>query len=128
MHEAFIKMQSDPTERDSQHFFATAATAMRQVLVDRARAMNALKRGGGMQRVSLSGLSEGNDDALVDVIALDDALTELATHDSRQAMIVELRFFAGLPMPQIAKELGVSQSTIEKEWKTAREWLGSKLG
>ena len=81
-----------------------------------------------MQRVSLSGLSEGNDDALVDVIALDEALTELATHDSRQAMIVELRFFAGLPMPQIARELGVSQSTIEKEWKSAREWLGSKLG
>ena len=127
VHEAFLKMRPGEGYADTQHFYAVAATAMRQVLVDRARAQGAQKRGGGMERVSLTGLGEGQEDDLVDVLALDEVLGVLAAESPRQAQIVELRFFGGLNMPQIAEALGVSESTVEKDWKSAKESLALQL-
>jgi len=127
VHEAFMKLSaSHPGWRDEQHFQAIAATAMRQILVDRARRQQAGKRGGGWERVTLSVAVDGVAQRL-DLEALDEALTELASFDARQARIVELRFFGGLTMPQIAQCLEVSTSTVEKEWRRARAWLGAKL-
>ena len=127
VHEAFLKMHPGEGFRDTQHFYAVAATAMRQVLVDRARAQTTQKRGGGMDRVSLTGLGEGQEGDLVNVLALDEVLSALAKDNPRQAQVVELRFFGGLHMPQIAKALGVSESTVEKDWKSARETLSARL-
>lgn len=127
VHEAFLKMQPRQDYNDAQHFYAVAATAMRQVLVDRARSAASLKRGGGMDRVSLTGLGEGAENDVVDVLALDEVLSALAEESPRQAQIVELRFFGGLSTSQIAEALDVSPSTVEKDWKSARETLSSQL-
>jgi RNA polymerase sigma-70 factor (ECF subfamily) len=104
-------------------FFAFAATLMRRVLVDHAKARRTAKRGGDIRKISLQdviGLSEPED---VDLLALDDALSALAEIDPRQSRIVELRFFAGLTHEEIADVLGVSVSTVKREWRTARLWL-----
>lgn len=127
VHEAFLKMQPQQDYNDTQHFYAIAATAMRQVLVDRARGAAALKRGGGMNRISLTGLGEGEENDVVDVLALDEVLSALADESPRQAQVVELRFFGGLSTTQIAEALEVSESTVEKDWKSARETLSSQL-
>ena len=128
VHEAFLKLDAHGGGwNDRDHFLAVAATAMRQILVDRARRRRAGKRGGGWQRITLSKLGAGNGDAVVDLIALDDAMRDLAERSERQARIVELRFFGGLAAPEIARHLGVSLSTVEKEWRRARAWLGARL-
>jgi len=104
-------------------FFAFAATLMRRVLVDHAKARHTAKRGGKVRKVSLQdviGLAEPED---VDLLALDDALSALAEIDPRQSRIVELRFFAGLTHEEIADVLSVSVSTVKREWRTARLWL-----
>lgn len=104
-------------------FFAFAATLMRRVLVDHAKARHTAKRGGNVRKVSLQdviGLTEPQD---VDLLALDDALSALAGIDPRQSRIVELRFFAGLTHEEIADVLHVSVSTVKREWRTARLWL-----
>lgn len=104
-------------------FFAFAATLMRRVLVDHAKARRTAKRGGDVRKVSLQdviGLAEPED---VDLLALDDALSTLAEIDPRQSRIVELRFFAGLTHEEIAEVLEVSVSTVKREWRTARLWL-----
>lgn len=126
VHEAFLKLR-DAGAKDVQHFSALAATAMRQVLVDRARRRAAVKHGGGWQRVTLSVSIETGDDDAIDVVALDDALRKLEGLDARQARIVELRFFGGLTVPETADALGVSSSTVEKQWRRARAWLGAEL-
>lgn len=126
VHEAFLKLQG-ATANEMEHFRALAARAMRQVLVDRARRRSAARRGGDWERVTLSvALEEGAKESC-DVESLDAALTELETLDSRQARIVELRYFAGMTVPEVARELDVSTSTVEKEWRRARAWLGAKL-
>ncbi|MFT3712527.1 MAG: ECF-type sigma factor [Archangium sp.] len=126
VHEAFLKLK-DAKPHELEHFKALAATAMRQVLVDRVRKKNAAKHGGGLERVTLSlALDEGRNEAC-DVEALDAALTQLESLDARQARIVELRYFAGLTVPEVARELQVSASTVEKEWRRARAWLGAQL-
>ncbi len=128
VHEAFLKLDGHGAKwGDRDHFFAVAATAMRQILVDRARRRGAGKRGGGWRRITLSNLAGENDDAIVDLIALDEAIRALAERSDRQARIVELRFFGGLAAPEIARHLGVSLSTVEKEWRRARAWLGARL-
>jgi RNA polymerase sigma factor (TIGR02999 family) len=128
VHEAFVKLSEarSPAWKDEQHFAAIAATAMRQILVDRARRQRAAKRGGGWERVTLSIAIDGVVGRL-DLEGLDDALTELAALDGRQARIVELRFFGGLTVPQVSGVLEVSSSTVEKEWRRARAWLGARL-
>jgi RNA polymerase sigma-70 factor, ECF subfamily len=128
VHEAFVKLREAqaPGWKDEQHFAAIAATAMRQILVDRARRQKANKRGGGWERVTMSIAVDGVAQQL-DLESLDDSLRALTALDERQARIVELRFFGGLTVSQVAEVLEVSTSTVEKEWRRARAWLGARL-
>ncbi|MCG8408043.1 MAG: ECF-type sigma factor [Phycisphaerales bacterium] len=130
VHEAYIKLinASDSNWQNSVHFCAVAATAMRQILHDRARRKRTAKRGGGnAQRVPLDTIATPSGDSVVDTVAMDDALERLGTLDARQARIVELRFFGGLTVEQVATVLEVSQSTVEKEWRAARAFLNREL-
>jgi RNA polymerase sigma factor (TIGR02999 family) len=105
------------------HFFGAAAEAMRRILVDSAKRKQSAKRGGQFQRVGL------DDDQIVapsrniDLIALDEALTRLAVHDSRKAELVKLRYFAGLTLRQAADALKISESTADADWAYAKSWL-----
>jgi RNA polymerase sigma factor (TIGR02999 family) len=129
VHEAFLRLFPGPAPAfaDRAYFFAAAATAMRRVRVDRARTANALKRGGGRRRIDLdSGIAGPEPD--LDLVALDEALDKLAARDPDRAKLVELRFFAGLPMPRVAEVLGVSLATAERRWAYARAWLLAELG
>ncbi len=128
VHEAFIRLvhQEEPSYENRVHFFAVAAKAMRQLLIDHARRKQAEKRGGGWDRVTLSGLkSDGASE--IDLLDLDHALTELGDLDPQQCRIVELRFFGGLTIEETAEEVGVSTSTVEREWRAAKAWLSSRL-
>ena len=130
VHEAYLRLFPGPAPAfaDRAYFFAAAATAMRRVRVDHARARNARKRGGGQGRVDLdSGLAAADEPAL-DLIAVDEALTRLAAKDPERAKLVELRFFAGLTMPQVADVLGVSLATAERRWAYTKAWLLAELG
>ena len=131
VHEAYLKLaKSAPTWNGRGHFFGIAAHAMRQILVDHARSRNADKRGGDWQRLtlttSLAGVEARPEDAL-DVIALNDALTELAALDARQAEIVELRYFAGLSIEETAQAMNLSPATIKREWSVAMLFLKRAL-
>ena len=113
---------------DRAHFFAIAVQTMRRILIDHARAGIAGKRGGGRQRVSLSGVDGWMPVSLdEDLLALDQALSKLATVDPRAAQVVELRFFAGLREDEAAMALGISEITVKRDWKAARAWLISRL-
>lgn len=111
------------------HFFAVAARQMRRILVDQARERRAAKRGGGVAPVTVvdDALAGGEPVAGVDLLALDAALGELAGIDPRQAELVELRFFAGMTVPETAVALGVSPATVKREWALAKAWLYRKL-
>jgi RNA polymerase sigma factor (TIGR02999 family) len=113
--------------KDRAHFFALAAGVMRRVLVDHARTRGAAKRGGGQKRVNLHSGVAIVPDSDVEALALDDALTRLAALDARQSRIVELRFFGGLSMEEVAEHLGVSKRTAETDWALARAWLHREL-
>jgi RNA polymerase sigma-70 factor, ECF subfamily len=130
VHEAYIKLAGDgrTTSRGRAYFFAAAATAMRQVLVDRARRRNAHKRGGGAQLVTLGSNDAAVDAYAVELVEIDDALARLAERSPRQARIVECRFFAGMSVAETAQALGVSARTVEADWATARAWLYHALG
>lgn len=114
---------------DRAYFFGAMATAMRRVLVDHARARNARCRGGGdYQRQDLDYAVEAvEEEAQVDLVALNDALDQLAELSERQNRIVTLRFFGGMSVPEIAEHLQVSSSTVEKDWRLARAWLHRQL-
>jgi len=112
--------------RDRAHFFAMAATLMRRVLVDYARQRARDKRGGGISVTSLDENALAPQPA-VDVVALDEALQQLAAVDPRQSRIVELRFFAGLSVEETAEALGISEATVKRDWATARLWLYNEL-
>jgi RNA polymerase sigma factor (TIGR02999 family) len=112
---------------DRQHFFRLAARAMRQLLVDHARKRRSEKRGGGRRDVTLDEAVAAASGLDVDWIDLDQALGELALCDARQAQVVELRYFAGLEVADAAKVLGISVSTVEQDWRSARAWLGARL-
>ncbi len=128
VHEVYLKLVHAGSDWSGRaHFMAVAAKAMRQVLHDRARARRAAKRGGAWQRLTLSGVGQDSG-PLVDLVALDDALSRLARLDERQYRIVELRFFAGLDVDEVAEVLQVSKSTVEKEWTRVRAWLSKELG
>lgn len=110
------------------HFFAVSSHLMRQILVDYARRRRAEKRGDGFERVTLSEAEALLPQArAVDLLALDDALEELGRADPQLTKIVELRFFGGLSIEESAVALGVSQSTVKREWATARAWLHREL-
>jgi RNA polymerase sigma factor (TIGR02999 family) len=129
VHEAFLKLvdADEAAWNDRAHFFAVAATAMRQILTDHARAKRAQKRGGEWDKVTLSDVSTAGAKNAIDLIALDDALTELAAFDERKHRIVEMRFFGGLTVEEVARVVGVSTTTVESEWRAARAWLGVRL-
>jgi len=129
VHEAFLRMidQSSVQWHSRAHFVAVAATAMRQILTDHARRKRADKRGGGQQRIGLDGVS-GDAGREIDVVALDDALERLAQLDPRRHRVVELRYFGGLSVEDVASLLGVSVTTVEADWRGARAWLSVQLG
>ena len=129
-HEAWLRLVD--TEQihwqGRSHFLGIAARVMRRVLIDHARAVGAQKRGGGRRRVTLSEMTPLLGQSEVDVLALDEALTELAALDARKARVVEFRFFSGMSMREVAEALGVSQTTAEEDWYFARAWLARRLG
>ncbi len=130
VHEAYAKLAgaADDEWANRAHFFGVAAKAMRQVLTDHARRKKAAKRGGGYDRVTLSGLITPPDGvSQIDLIALDEALEKLSARYPQQARVVELRFLAGLPLEEAARVLGVSASTVERKWLMARAWLRREL-
>jgi RNA polymerase sigma factor (TIGR02999 family) len=128
VHEAYLRLvgQAQPQcYRDSSHFFAAAAGAMRRILIEQARRKQAQKRGSGLERRSLDGLAAPvRDDEL---LALDEALERLARLDPVKAQLVELRFFAGLTGDQAAAVLDVSPSTADRHWVYARAWLQAEV-
>lgn len=125
VNEAYLKLagQENLSFADRAGFFALAAKAMRQLLVDHARAHNAAKRGGDAVRVTLDEGIASVPSRDVDFADLDAALAELGRLDERQARIVELRFFAGLGIEETAVALSLSPATVKREWATARAWL-----
>ena len=133
VHEAFIKLagQEDVRWQNRAHFFGVAAQAIRRILIDHARTRNRLKRGGDHARVPLDDAAAlpgaANAAAPIDLLALDEALVELSALDPRQARIVELRYFAGMSMKEIAEVTGVSLRTAEGDWAMARAWLRRAL-
>jgi len=127
VHQAYLKLIDDAQAglENRAHFFAVAARAMRQILIDHARKRGAQKRKDPGRRITLS--EAAVDGPGLDLLALDEALTELAALDERKSRILELRFFGGLHNPEIAETLGVALNTVEKDWYAARAWLRGKL-
>ena len=129
VHQAYMRMvdQSRINWQGKTHFFAIGATVMRRILVDHARKVHSLKRGGGWDRRQLTDEVTFELSRDGDVVALDDLLTTLAELNPRQAKIVELRFFGGMTMREIATEMSLGLRTVEKEWAMARAWMRSEL-
>jgi RNA polymerase sigma factor (TIGR02999 family) len=129
VHEAYLKfVRGGEVElRDRNHFFAVAARAMRQILVDHVRRDRAEKRWGGLERTGLTGADIGLDDRIVELLELDAALERLATMNERLCRIVELKFFAGLSFEEIAGALEVTERTVYRDWRKARAFLASVL-
>ena len=127
VHEAYLRLvdvDSAQHWNSRGHFFAAAAEAMRRILIDRARHKQTRKAGGRRRRLDLDDVELViNDELDHDLIALDEALGQLEVKDARKAELVKLRFFAGLTAEQAAQALGVSLSTVEKDWAYARSWL-----
>lgn len=131
VHEAYLRIASgDIAWKDRSHFLAVAAKAMRYVLADHARRRRSEKRGGGegaWERVTLCGIGSDGGDRIIDALDLEEALTELGAVNERLARIVELRFFAGLTVDEVAELLDLAPRTIELDWRTARAWLRNRL-
>jgi RNA polymerase sigma-70 factor, ECF subfamily len=129
VHEAFVRLADQPQSAwvDRTRILGLAAHAMRHILVDHARAHGAGKRGAGAVQVTLDEGLAASSGAIVDVLAVDEALTRLAGFDPRQARVLELHFFGGLTFDEIAIELGVSLRTVKSDWRMARAWLYQQL-
>ena len=129
VHEAFLKIFGDhvPAFDNREHFMAVAASAMRTILVDHARARAAVKRGGNHARVPLDDLLIPFEESAYDILALDEALGRLKRFSEQAARVVELRFFGGLEQADAARVIGVSVSTVERDWRMARAWLRREL-
>ena len=129
VHEAYLKLVGETRVdwRGRAHFLACAAQAMRQILVDHARRRGAAKRGGDRHRIALDDNLVIESDRDVDLLALEDALAKLTKLDPRQAQMIELRFFAGLSVAEVAKVMGTSKRSAEREWTMVRAWLRREL-
>lgn len=125
VHEAWLKIERHDDFADREHFAAVAATAMRQILIDRARSRGRLKRSGDRVRTTLTGLAEDAPD--LELVDLARALEQLEALDPRGVRVVELRWFGGLTAAETARALGVSTRTVEASWRTSRAWLLSRL-
>ncbi|HEY0461373.1 MAG TPA: sigma-70 family RNA polymerase sigma factor [Pyrinomonadaceae bacterium] len=129
INEAYLKLidQRDVNWQNRAHFFGIAAQAMRRILVDYARQRHSEKRGGGenlpLEEIALAISAERS----VDLVALDEALTQLAKLDERQSRIVELRYFGGLSIEETAETLHISPATVKNDWRTAKAWLFRKM-
>ncbi|KAA6459135.1 sigma-70 family RNA polymerase sigma factor [Acidobacteria bacterium AB60] len=129
VHEVFVRLagSTPPQWEDRAHFFAIAAHLMRQILVEYARSRKAEKRGGAAIRIAFDQMVESPSKPDVDLVALDDALEDLAQIDPQQTRVVELRFFSGLTIEDTAQVLGISESTVKRDWNTAKAWLYREL-
>lgn len=128
VHEAYLRLRQQQIEwRDRAHFFNAASKAIRHILVDYARKKNAAKRGGEQVRLSVDSVPLVADDAVEEVLALNEALERLEQLDMRQCRVVECRFFAGLGIEETAEALGVSMRTVKRDWRSARVWLYREL-
>jgi RNA polymerase sigma factor (TIGR02999 family) len=125
VHEAYVRLTdgSKVEWKGRSHFYGIASNTMRRILVDHARSHLYQKRGGGAAKVSLDEAYQLGTERPKDLVALDEALNLLAENDGKKAQIVEMRFFGGLSQPEIAEVLGVSLSTVERQWRVARAWL-----
>jgi RNA polymerase sigma factor (TIGR02999 family) len=129
VHETYLKLvdQTRVQWRDRAHFFALAARAMRQILVDYARRYRAQRRGGGMRQVSLAEAPASEEQQAELVLAVHEALERLSAMNHRLSQVVECRYFAGLTEEETALALGVSARTVERDWVKARGWLYQEL-
>jgi RNA polymerase sigma factor (TIGR02999 family) len=131
VHEAVIRLLGDAVfdkAADRSYLFASAARAMREVLIDHARRRAAGRRGGGRRRVPLDLVVDYFEAQDLDIVAVHDALDRLAELNERQAQVMTLRYFGGLTVPEVATALGVSVVTVERDWRLARAWLVDQLG
>ena len=130
VNEAYLKLveQRDARWQNRAHFFGISAQLMRRILVDHARQHQAVKRGGSAQkRISITSAEKLAKEPDIDLLALNEALDELTRMDPQQGRIVELKFFAGLSIEEIAEVLGIGHATVERDWKMARAWLRRQL-
>jgi RNA polymerase sigma factor (TIGR02999 family) len=135
VHEAYLRLLKgkQPDWQGRTHFLAIAATSMRQILVERARAKQTAKRGGGRDRITLDESTfyaadgTGGGEAAVDLLAIDEALDRLAELDAQQARIVELRFFGGLTIEETGATLDISPATVKRHWTVAKAWLRREI-
>jgi RNA polymerase sigma factor (TIGR02999 family) len=130
VHEAYLRLVGDQAGKHwdgRAHFFAAAAEAMRRILVENARRKRCLKRGGGLVRRQLDEAELLAPEPREDLVALDEALTQLAATDRAAADLVQLRYFGGLAMPEAAQVLGISLRTAERLWTYARAWLHQQI-
>lgn len=127
--DAYLRLaeKSRPQWQNRGHFFAVAAQLMRRIMVDHARARNAAKRGGGVIRVGLHECAPAAETRADELLALDEALEKLAAFDQRKADVVEMRYFGGLNMDEIAGVLGIHVNTAARDWTVARAWLFAAL-
>jgi RNA polymerase sigma factor (TIGR02999 family) len=131
VHEAYLRLvDGDKAQHWNSrgHFFAAAAEAMRRILVEQARRKRSLKAGGNRRRLDLAALEPAVGGPDLDLLALDDALQQLARRDPRKGELVKLRFFAGLTIEQAARALGIAPSTADEDWAYARSWLRLAMG
>jgi RNA polymerase sigma factor (TIGR02999 family) len=130
VHEAVIRLLRDAVfdrAPDRRYLFASAARAMREILVEHARRRATDRRGGGRRRVPLDRVLDYFEGQDLDVIAVHEALDRLAEWNERQSRVMTLRYFGGLTVPEVAESLGVSVVTVERDWRLARAWLGGQL-
>ncbi|MBV9405081.1 MAG: sigma-70 family RNA polymerase sigma factor [Acidobacteriaceae bacterium] len=130
VHEVFLRLVAvdNVSWQDRAHFFAVSASMMRRILVDRARAKNMAKRGSGAVHVNFDDALEiASDSRDREMVAIDDALNQLAEIDPRKAKVIELRFFGGLSVEETAEVLKISPQSVMRDWKMARAWLLAEL-
>ena len=129
VHEAYLRLVrvKDPGWKDRRHFFGAAAQAMRDILIDQARHKASVKHGGKAQRIELADRLAWIEPPSGDMLALDDAIQQLHAEDARLAEIVRLRYYTGLSLDETAEVIGVSVSTVTRDWRCARAWLAERL-
>lgn len=129
VHEAYLRLagQRETVWQDRAHFFAVAAQVMRHLLVDHARTKQAGKHGGEVQRVELEEAALVAPERSADLLALDEALDRLADFDAQQSRVVELRYFGGMTVEEVAEVLGIAAITVKREWARAKLWLHREM-
>lgn len=125
VHEAYLKLidQREVQWQNRAHFFAIAAQAMRRILVNHAKGVNRVKRGGDRSRVALDDAAAVTPDRDIDLVALDEAMHRLSEFDPRKSRLVELRFFGGMSIEEVAEVLQIAPATVKRDWNFAKAWL-----